>query len=139
MDVTDIMSSPAVSVSVDADLYDVAGEMLDKRIGSVLVGESGLDGIVTRSDVLRALYNMNGTLDDLSASDAMSRDIVTVNSAATVSEVLGMMEEHNIKKLPVIDDFDVIGMVTMTDIAQHQPNRVREVRDSIDRRDEWTR
>lgn len=138
-DVSEIMSSPAIIVGLAASLNAVAGSMLDNRIGRDLVGDSGLEGIVPRSDVLRTLYNMAGTLTDLSASDAMSRDIVTVKSGAIVSEVRSMMEEHTIKKLPVVQDLNVVGVVTMTDIAQHRPTRVREVREPQDRRDEWTR
>jgi hypothetical protein len=37
-----------------------------------------------------------------------------------------------------VDDLDLVGVVTMTDIAQHMPSRVREVQERLERKDEWT-
>ncbi len=138
MDVRQIMTSPVVSVDLTANLHDVVGTMLEHRIGSVLVTNSVIEGIVTRSDVLRAAYHLDGSLEDLPVTRAMTEDVVTTTPDTSVNNVLETMATHNIKKLPVITDFEVAGILTMTDIAEHQPDRVREVRGAIDRKDDWT-
>jgi CBS domain-containing protein len=48
------------------------------------------------------------------------------------------MATHDIKKLPVVEDFDLVGIVTLTDVARHQPKQVEEIRQEIESRDEWT-
>lgn len=68
----------------------------------------------------------------------MSKDLYTIEPTASINAALGMMSEYNIKKLPVLEDFEVVGIVTMTDIARHQPKRVRNVRESMERKDDWT-
>lgn len=138
MRVNEIMTSPVVTVDSGATLHTAVGTMLEHRVGSVVVLDSGLQGIVTRSDVLRAAYSARHSLTELSVTDAMSEDIVTTTKAASIRTVLRTMEDHNIKKLPVLDAFELVGIITTTDIAQHLPERVHEVRNVLERKDDWT-
>ncbi|MFB6134149.1 MAG: cyclic nucleotide-binding/CBS domain-containing protein [Halanaeroarchaeum sp.] len=138
MQVGEIMTAPAVTVSADATLHDAIGTMLQHRIGSVVVTDPGPVGILTRSDVLRTIYRREGAITDQTAADGMSSDIVTTTPTAGIEMALRTMEGQGIKKLPVRDDFELVGIVTMTDIARHQPERVREVRATVERKDEWT-
>lgn len=107
MPVQQIMSSPVVSLQGDATLEDAVGTMLEHRVGSVLVIETGLWGIITRSDVLRALYGGNETLAAIHAND-----VVTIGPTDSIESALRTIEEHKIKKLPVIEDFAVSGIIT---------------------------
>lgn len=138
MKVSQIMTSPVVSVEPEATLHEAVDAMLAHRVGSVLVIDAGLVGIMTRSDVLRAVYQLDGSLRDLTVTDVMSEDVITTSQTDSITTVLSTMEEHHIKKLPVVENLDVVGIITMTDIAHHQADRVREVRESIERKDEWT-
>lgn len=138
MQVGEIMSTPVITIGGEATLEDAVAEMLSNRVGSVLVVEQGLWGIITRSDILRALHGGTATLADLDAKTVMTADVVTIESTAAVETALRLMETHQIKKLPVVETFELEGIVTATDIARHQPKRVREVRETIQRRDEWT-
>lgn len=136
--VRDIMATPAISVGGEATLEDAVGAMLENRVGSVLVIETGLWGILTRSDTLRALFAEGTALADIAVTDAMTTDVATIAPGATVSTAIRRMEDRNIKKLPVVEDIEVVGIVTATDIAAHQPERIQTVRSQLDRRDEWT-
>lgn len=138
MQIADIMSTPAVTVREDATLHEAIGTMLDERVGSVVVVEAGPAGILTRSDCLRAAYHVGGALDGLPVTRAMSTDLVTTTPGTSLRKGLGLMEVHEVKKLPVVDDLELVGVVTMTDIARHLPERVREVGTSLERKDEWT-
>lgn len=137
MQVAAVISSPAVTVGPEQTLHEAIGRMLEHRIGSLVVTDSALVGIITRSDTLRGAYHAGETLDSLPVSRAMSTDVVTTTSTRSVRGALETMADHNVKKLPVVDDVDLVGIVTLTDIAIHQPERVREVQQSLDRRDEW--
>jgi CBS domain-containing protein len=138
MIVEDVMSAPAITIAPNETLHEAIGRMLQNRVGSLVVGNGGIEGIITRSDVLRAAYHAGGSLEDLPVSRGMSTDVETITKDRTVRTAIEQMEEHNIKKLPVVEDFELIGIVTLTDIGLYQPERVRETRESLERKDEWT-
>lgn len=138
MQVADIMSTPPVTVPADATLSDAIAAMLENSVGSAIVVDRSMVGIITRSDVLRAAYVVGDTLDEIAVTRAMSTDLVTTRPTATTRTALDQMAENDIKKLPVLDDLELVGIVTMTDIAQHQPERVREVQARLNRQDDWT-
>ncbi|MFC7059543.1 CBS domain-containing protein [Halovenus salina] len=138
MQVTDIMSAPAVTVKTDATLYDAIAVMLEHSVGSAVVVDDWMVGIITRSDILRAAYAAGSELDSIPVTRGMSDDVVTTKPDTSVRHALELMKAHDIKKLPVVDDLDLVGVVTATDIAQHQPERVRELQNTIERRDDWT-
>jgi len=140
MRVGDLMSEPAVTVSRETTVHDAIEEMLRHRVGSVVVVVDGnAVGILTRSDALRAAYHAGADLSDIAVSRAMSSDLHTTKRARTVRSVLRTMEKNNIKKLPVVEEFEPVGIVTMTDIAQHLPGEVQEATQKLDRSDDWNR
>lgn len=63
----------------------------------------------------------------------MSDELVTTTPESSVVGALRDMQTHGIKKLPVVEDLSVAGIVTTTDIAAHWPERVSEVERTIKR------
>ncbi|WP_254864630.1 CBS domain-containing protein [Halovivax gelatinilyticus] len=126
MEVREIMSSPVLTAGPDDSLRTAAGLMLDHRVGSVVVMDEGLAGIVTESDVLRATYVERERLDELVVADVMSTDLATITSTTSVTSALRTMEEENVKRLPIRGGKKPLGIVTLTDIAWHLPDRLRE-------------
>lgn len=139
MRVADIMSEPAVTVPRATTVHDAIEEMLRERVGCVVVVADGnAVGIMTRSDALRAAYHAGGDLTEIPVSRAMSADLLTTKRVRTLRSVLRTMERHNIKKLPVVEGFEPVGIVTMSDIAQHLPEEVQEATEKLDRSDDWS-
>ncbi|WP_336326204.1 CBS domain-containing protein [Halovenus sp. HT40] len=138
MRVEDIMSEPAVTVPREMMVHDAIEEMLRNRVGSVVVVADGnAVGIMTRSDALRAAYHAGCDLREIPVSRAMSEDLLTTKRTRTLRSVLRTMEKHNIKKLPVVDGFEPVGIVTMSDIAHHLPEEVQAATAKLDRSDDW--
>lgn len=138
MQVRELMSSPAVTIPAEATLHEGIERMLEHRIGSVIVDDDGPVGIMTRSDVLRAAYHAGGSLEELQVTRAMSSPLITTQPTRTLTHSLQKMADHNVKKLPVVEDLEIIGIVTLTDIAHRLPAEVREAQSSMDRKDDWT-
>ncbi|SDJ35202.1 CBS domain-containing protein [Halovenus aranensis] len=138
MQVTDIMSTPPVTVEAEATLYETIAVMLEHSVGSAVVVDEWMVGVITRSDILRAAYAAGDELDSIPVTRGMSDDVVTTKPETSIRHALELMRAHDIKKLPVVDDLDLVGVVTATDIARHQPERVRELQSAIERRDDWT-
>lgn len=140
------MSEQVVAVPPDAGLRDTAREILDRRIGSVLVFDDRLYGIVTETDVLAVVVEEPESIPSLVTADCMTADPVTVEPDRPVSWAVKRMKKHEIKKLPVVRDAatptvtddDLLGVVTLSDISHHLPDEVREIRETLDRRDDWT-
>lgn len=137
MQVVDIMSAPPVTVGPTDRLETAVETMLDAHIGSVVVVEAGPVGILTRSDVLAALLETDGLATDDRVEELMTPDPETVPSSATVEMVLRQMETHEVKRFPVLDGLDLVGVITVTDIARHLPDRVDEVRRAMHQQDRW--
>lgn len=124
--VREVMSSPAVTMSASANLQAVAAAMLDTDVGSVIVtpdgdgGDAvgrGTTGIITESDVLRAARATGRPLAAIDATAAASAPLVTISPDRTVRMAVDEMIEEEIKRLIVVDGFDIVGVVTLTDIA----------------------
>jgi len=147
MTVGDIMSQPALTVSEDATLEDVARIMLDRGIGGLPVvdAEGHLRGIVTESDFcgrecfvpfsayklprmfgqwmptdgVEAIYR---TARAMKAGAVMSHPVVTTTEDEPISSLVRRMIERNIKRLPVVRGDIPIGMITRHDLLRLMAN-----------------
>lgn len=129
MRVADIMSAELVTVERSEALSAAVEGMLEASAGSALVLDDGAPvGIVTSSDVLRAALEAGSALDGVEVDGAMSSPLVTIEPSATVTHALEVMAEHGIKKLPAVEQLNVRGIVTTTDIALKLPEHLAEVR-----------
>lgn len=114
-----VMSSPVETVSADATMAEAARLLDEKGIGSLVVGEDRIDGIVTETDVVAAV----GAERDPSTpvSELMSDPVVTVRPSETVRAAAERMGKNGVKKLPVVEDGSPVGVVTTTDLALYLP------------------
>ncbi|SFR43644.1 CBS domain-containing protein [Halogeometricum limi] len=137
MQVRQIQSAPVETVSTDATLREAVGAMLERGVGSVVVVDAGPVGIVTDTDVLAATYREDCSLSAFAVTDVMSRGLVTTTPKASVTRAIETMERHGVKRLPVRDGLDVVGIVTTTDVARHHPEAVSRIRSRQSNRDDW--
>lgn len=110
--ITEIMSRPVRTTDSDTPVPAVAETLLTADIGSLVI--SDLDGIVTKTDVLRAISN-----DRIAApiETVMTESVVTVSPTADIQTAVNRMQEHQIKHLVVERDGKPVGMVTTADLA----------------------
>ena len=136
--VSEVMTEDVVTVPVDGTLGDAVVKMLEYRIGSVIVTRDGdPTGIVTETDVLISGSEYGEPFDATPLEEAMSHPLVTVEPDATVRAAVERMREGGVKKLPVVDDLDVVGIVTQQDVVFAHPLLLREAIHNEERRTEW--
>ena len=136
--VENAMTTEVVTVDADESLHGAVEQMLRERVGSVVVEEDGPSGIVTETDVLMAGYRAERPFVDIPVARAMSSPLVTVAPTTTVRTASETMREECVKKLPVSEDFELLGMLTTTDVVAHQSELLREA-GSLDRRQrDWS-
>jgi CBS domain-containing protein len=117
MQVRDIMTPDPVGVYYDQTIAEAARVMRDAGVGAVLVvnGES-LSGVVTDRDlVIRGLAE--GADPDSPVGPLCSEKLVGVEASAAVADAGRLMREHAVRRLPVIDSGQIVGIVSLGDLA----------------------
>ena len=134
----DIMSQPVITVTPDTDVAEVAKLLLEHRISGVPVVQDGrLLGVVSEGDLLRrhetgtesrrswwlALF---GPLDEMArdyvrahglrAGDVMTAPAVTIDEDTPVARIADLLERHGIKRLPVLRDGELVGIVSRANL-----------------------
>lgn len=119
MKVKDAMHAGVTWVEPDTHVKDLARMMRDEDIGSIPVGENDrLVGMVTDRDIVCKGLANGKDLDSLTARDVMSGPIVYCRAEEDVEDAVRIMEEHEIRRLPVINENKrMVGMLSMGDIA----------------------
>lgn len=127
MNVSDRMSAPAVTIPPRTPVGEVARQMGEYGIGSVVVTEGGaLRGIVTDRDL--ALRALAGGLDMGESVDAvMTSPVVTVNATDDIHEAYRTFRRTGVRRLPVLDGSQVVGMLTVDDLLMDVFQRVADL------------
>jgi CBS domain-containing protein len=84
--------------------------------GMPVVDKGRLVGIVCQSDILKGLKN--GSMTELSVSDVMTADVVTVPPTESAVLVAKIMVEKHINRVPIVENDKVVGIVTRGDIIK---------------------
>jgi len=123
MRVQDIMTARPACCTKDTSLTDVARLMEDQDCGAIPVVAGNNDGhvigIVTDRDIVCRTLADGKDPFQMAAGDCMSLDVVTVRGNADLNDAVRLMQEHKIRRLPVVDDGGVLaGMVAQADVAR---------------------
>jgi len=117
--VKDVMSAEVVTIGPQQTMALAANMMADDSLSSLVVVDNGLVvGIITEKDFLEKVVAKSRSAIDIKVSEVMSGPVVSVSSEATVLEAGQVVEERHVKRLPVIDNGKLIGIVTQTDLIR---------------------
>lgn len=116
--VADIMTSNVVTVEADAPIVDVARRMRDDGIGDVLVMDHGrLAGIVTDRDIVVRGIAEGRAPEQMTVRDVCSGEITTVTRDTSLQDAVRTMRQKAVRRLPVVDDGQPVGVVSIGDFA----------------------
>lgn len=118
--VEELMSSPVESVPSDTTMADAARTLTREHIGSLVVGDDRILGIVTESDLVSAVGEERAP--ETPIEELMSDPVVTVRRSESVRTAAERMGHNGVKKLPVVEDGEAVGIITTTDLALHLPD-----------------
>jgi CBS domain-containing protein len=123
--VRDVMSYPPATIPVDALLCDAAALMEDKDIGGVMVTDQDgeLCGIVTDRDIVVRAVAHDRDPKTTHVGDVCSRDLVTVSADEEIGDVIRLMRDEGIRRIPVEKDGKPVGVVSLGDLAQARDRR----------------
>jgi CBS domain-containing protein len=120
--VRDIMHSPLYA-SDGNSIYDVATLMSEKEVGSVLtLNEDGeVSGVLTERDVLKKVVGLGLDPRSTSVKQVASSPVVTIEWYTTIDEAAKLMVEKHIRRLPIMEDGSIIGIVSDRDLIRAIP------------------
>ncbi|MGI9415713.1 MAG: CBS domain-containing protein [Hyphomicrobiales bacterium] len=141
MHAVDIMTSPVITAGPNANILDIVKLMLDNRISAVpIVGRDGsLLGLVSEGDLIRRseigardysswwLSAIGGTITlaedfvkshGVRASEIMTEKVITVQESARLWQIAETLEKNKIKRVPVMRDGQVAGIVSRANLLQ---------------------
>ncbi len=120
--VKDIMSRGPVIIKGDATVLEAAREMRGEKVGSVIVVKNGKPaGILTESDILKKIVAEEKDASKIKVKDVMSAPLITISPNEKVEKALKLFGDNRIRRLPVVENGKLVGIVTERDIVQFSP------------------
>jgi CBS domain-containing protein len=150
----DVMTRNVISVPPDATVADAVELMLGRGISGLLVVDTSgmLAGIVTEGDLLRRdelgtqrrrswwlrlLASPGRQAADFTrahgrkVADVMTHDVLSVAADAPLTDIVALMEEHRVKRVPVLDGLRVVGVVSRADLLRALSVAARERHETV--------
>jgi CBS domain-containing protein len=136
MRIKDIMTFNPVCCTPETNLRDVARMMLDCDCGEIPVVDNPTDlrplGVITDRDIVCRSLALGKNPLELTAGDCMTKPCIAVNPETSVEECCRLLEEKQIRRLPVVDEEGCCGIVALADIAAHRlRDQVAEVLEEV--------
>jgi CBS domain-containing protein len=118
--VREVMTSNVEYCEPNAPIYEVAQKMKQEDVGIIPVcTDNKLAGVITDRDiVIRGFAEKKP--GSTPAEEVMSVDLCTVNPDTTISEAVNLMGEYQVRRLPVVEHDNMIGMISLGDIATEE-------------------
>src|SRR5258706_4317090 len=106
------------SVEPDARLSVAIKTLAERKIGAVLVISQGrIEGILSERDIVRVLGERGAAVLDEPVGAVMTRKVVSCKQADTVAAIMEMMTSGKFRHLPVVEDGQVVGLISIGDIV----------------------
>jgi CBS domain-containing protein len=116
--VRDAMTANPRTAHPAQSLADAAQIMQSEDVGSVPVVEDGrLVGVLTDRDIAIRAVAESVDVQTLNVGDVASREPVTVEPGQDLDEALALMARHQVRRLPVVDDGQLVGILAQADVA----------------------
>src|SRR3989338_2261564 len=128
MQVKDVMVTDVKTIGPAATVQEAAKAMRQFGIGSLIVTEAdALKGIITDGDVLRKVVAEGKDGAKTAVREVMTKEIVLVEPEMDIQDAVDVMMEKHIKKLPVVKESTLVGIVTVTDICRVEPKMAEQM------------
>jgi CBS domain-containing protein len=119
MNAAKIMVKNVITVNADAKVKEAVKLMNENEIGCLIVESKGkAAGIVTERDLLKRVMEKSRDPEMVSVSEIMSQPLIVGSSNMDIEDVVRHMFKYKIKKLPIVEDGHLVGLITLTDIVR---------------------
>jgi len=136
--VREFMTTDAQCVKEDQSLLEAAVMMRDLDVGSLPIcgGDGKLKGFITDRDIVVKCVAEGWVASEKKASDLAQGKPIWIDADASVDAAIDLMEKHQVRRLPVITDHKLVGIISQGDIARnYSEQRVGELVEHISARE----
>lgn len=117
--IIDDKGSDVWNIGPDSSVFEALELMADKNLGALVVtGDAGLVGIMSERDYARKIILMSRVSRETRVSEIMTPDPVCVSPVDSVADCMQVMTDRRIRHLPVLDDGDLIGLISIGDVVR---------------------
>jgi CBS domain-containing protein len=122
--VRDTMTGNPHSIGASASVVDAARLMREKHIGSLpITDDEQLVGMITDRDITTRVVAEAADPTMMSVGDVLSGDVISVEPDQDLDEALRLMARHQVRRLPVVEDGRLVGIVAQADIALREDEK----------------
>jgi len=107
-----------LEIRAEASVLEAVQAMVENNVGSLLVKDAGeVVGIVTERDYLRRV-TLQGRTEEAPVREIMSSPLVVATRETTIDECMALMTDRRIRHVPVVEEGDVVGLVSIGDLVK---------------------
>jgi CBS domain-containing protein len=116
----DVMTTGAQCIKEDQTLAEAARMMRDLDVGSLPIcgTDNKLHGMITDRDIVVKCIAEDGDCTQTRAGDLAQGSVHWVSADADIDDVLAQMSEHQVKRMPIVENHRLIGMISETDLTK---------------------
>ncbi len=123
-----------ITVQPETTLVEAAAILASNKIGTVVISEDGkkASGILSERDIVRAIAHRGVQALGAPVNDFMTRKIVTCRREATADQVLTIMTDKRFRHIPVIENGEMIGLITQGDVVKAKLSELAMEKDALE-------
>lgn len=134
MKVRECMCNNVACVKPESTVSEVAKLMLDKHVGCIPVCDNSQNivGLITDRDLTLRCLACDKDVKQTPVSEIMTTRVHSISSDASVSEATKMMCDCQVRRIPVLDNNTLVGIITLGDLANNNYISSQEVSDTVE-------
>ena len=107
------------TIEPDSSVYDAIAMMAEKHVGGLVVMEEDkLVGLISERDYVRKVILQGRSSPDTKVREIMTDRVMVVSPERTIEECMALMTEKRIRHLPVVEDGNLVGMISIGDMVK---------------------
>lgn len=112
---------PIITAKYSESIFTISTLMKEKQVSSIIIIDQNDKpvGIITERDIVRRVIADRKNPNTTKATEIKSQPLITVGPNAYLFNACKIMEKNNIRRLPVVKDNAIVGIITITDIIKH--------------------
>ena len=123
-----VMIENVIKAPPEMNIVEAAKTMTENNIGSlVVVKDESLAGLITDRDILAKVVAKGKDINKTTIGDIMSKEVIYVKPDLDIEDAAEIMTENGVKKLPVIDNDTLLGIITASDIIAAHPKIMEKI------------
>ncbi len=126
--IKEVMNRNVIAIKPETSVREAAKVMAKYHIGSLIIlEEERIAGIITEGDILRKVIVEGKDLDETKVREIMTEKVFMIEPDKTIDDAVKLMTEKKIKKLPVMENDKLVGIITASDIMIVEPKLIEAI------------